>query len=375
MKNDMNNVNDVHKSSQMADAVPPTGSRPVRTGSRILVAVIAVALVVAVLALSRLDTWGERADATPRRFELDLQEQAEIPPELVAYVQRAQFETALERPQALTTSADGTILVAGDQAVVRLSSAGEVLATIPLDQTPTCLAVEPATTDESGRIYVGCRRQVLVLDGTGQAIGAWPDFGPQAVLTAIAVGGQRVFVADAGQRVVHVLDREGRPAGQIGTVDPDRSMPGFVIPSAYFDLAVGPDETLWVVNPGMRRIESYSFTGELQSLWGRAGADVAGFFGCCNPAHLALLPDGRFVTSEKGIPRIKVYSESGEFQHVVVGARGLGVRASSLVDARGESVARVFDVAVAPDGAILVLDAFERCVRVFYPKGAEGPQS
>ena len=79
--------------------------------------------------------------------------------------------------------------------------------------------------------------------------------------------------------VVHILDLEGRVVERMGGADPDRHMPSFVIPSPYFDLVVGPDETLWVVNPGMRRIESYSFTGELQSMWGRAGAGIADFFG------------------------------------------------------------------------------------------------
>ena len=96
-------------------------------------------------------------------------------------------------------------------------------------------------------------------------------------------------------------------------MDPERHTSEFVIPSPHFDLVAGPDETFWVVNPGKRRIESYSRPGELQSMWGQAGAALADFFGCCNPAHLALLPDGRFVTSEKGIPRIKIYSEAGEF--------------------------------------------------------------
>ena len=56
-------------------------------------------------------------------------------------------------------------------------------------------------------------------------------------------------------------------------------------------------------------------------------------------------------------------------------ARELGVSASALVDARGDQVERVFDVAVAPDGAVLVLDTPERCVRVFYPKVPEEKQS
>ena len=38
------------------------------------------------------------------------------------------------------------------------------------------------------------------------------------------------------------------------------------------DVAISDDEILHVVNPGMRRVEAFSFDGELQSFWGRAGA-------------------------------------------------------------------------------------------------------
>jgi hypothetical protein len=363
-----NNENSMNRS---ADAAPPTRTGSAKIGGAIMTIVMIVALAVGTFALSRLDTWGERSATVPQRFQLDLQEQVRIPPELIGYAERFRFDTSLQEPHALAVSSDGTILVAGDQAVARLSPAGRVLGTIPLAQIPTCLAVAGAGTEIPERIYVGCGRHVSVFSALGEPISQWPDLEPNAVLTAIAIAPQRVFVADAGQKVVHILDLDGRVVGRIGEADPARPMPGFVIPSPYFDLVAGPDETLWVVNPGMRRVESYSFTGELQAMWGRAGAGIADFFGCCNPAHLAMLPDGRFVTSEKGIPRIKIYSNAGEFERVVAGPVELGVSVSALVDARGEQVERVFDVAVAQDGAVLVLDTLERCIRVFYPKGPQ----
>lgn len=360
------------------DAPAVTSGRPATSAKLVRVftlVVMAGALIVGIYALARHDTWGESRAAVPQSFQLDLQRQVRVPPELLGYREQAQFDTTLREPHALAVTADGTILVAGDQAIVRLNRAGQVLGTIQLDQTPACLAAAPAATAADQRIYVACGRHIVVLSAEGETLSQWADLEPQSVLTSIVVSGEHLYVADAGQRVVHVLDRDGHEVHRIGAIDPERHTSEFVIPSPYFDVVAGPDDTLWVVNPGKRHLECYAITGELQSMWGQGGANIADFFGCCNPAHIALLPDGRFVTSEKGIPRVKVYSEAGDFQCVVAGPSELGVSASALTDARGNQAERVFDIAVAPDGAIVVLDTRERSVRVFVAKEREARQS
>jgi sugar lactone lactonase YvrE len=356
--------------AESAHASPPaTSAKFVRV---VTVMVMVAALIVGTYALARLDPWGESKASVPQSFQLDLQRQVQVPPELLGYRQQAQFGTTLREPHAIAVTAEGTILVAGDQAIVRLNAAGQVLGTIQLDQAPACLAAGPAAEQ---RIYVACGRHIVVLGADGETISQWPDLEPQSVLTSIVVSGEHLYVADAGQRVVHIFDRDGRALRRIGAVDPERHASEFVIPSPYFDVVAGADDTLWVVNPGKRHLECYSLTGDLQSIWGQGGASIADFFGCCNPAHIALLPDGRFVTSEKGIPRIKVYSEAGDFECVVAGPSELGVSASALTDARGNQAERVFDVAVAPDGAIVVLDTRERTVRVFVAKEREARPS
>ncbi len=80
------------------------------------------------------------------------------------------------------------------------------------------------------------------------------------------------------------------------------------------------------------------------------------FFGCCNPAHFAVLSDGRFVTAEKGLPRIKIYSPQGKFECVVAGQEQF------------PSIAA--DLAVDNHDRILVLDSNKSRILVFEPKTA-----
>jgi hypothetical protein len=92
---------------------------------------------------------------------------------------------------------------------------------------------------------------------------------------------------------------------------------GFIIPSPYFDLAFNKEGELWIVNPGKRSLEQYLDDGQFRTFWTNDEVGIEGFWGCCNPAHIAFLPDGSFVTSEKNNVRIKVYKQSGEFDCVV----------------------------------------------------------
>ena len=83
--------------------------------------------------------------------------------------------------------------------------------------------------------------------------------------------------------------------------------------------------------------------------------EIDGFNGCCNPAKFAFLPDGRFLTSEKGLVRIKVYSPSGEFESVVA--------APSVFTEDGHAP----DLAVDEQGNVIALDIDKKMIRFFNP--------
>lgn len=78
-----------------------------------------------------------------------------------------------------------------------------------------------------------------------------------------------------------------------------------------------------------------------------------GFCGCCNPSNFAILSDGSFVTSEKGIERIKVYLPDGTFKCIVAGPDAFIEGTTGL------------DLAVNSRDRIFVLDPEKRMVRVF----------
>ena len=81
--------------------------------------------------------------------------------------------------------------------------------------------------------------------------------------------------------------------------------------------------------------------------------DIEGFCGCCNPTDIALLPDGKVVTGEKGLPRVKVYRQDGAFDAVVAEQSAFVPGSVPL------------DLATDASGHIFVLDALRRVVRVF----------
>jgi hypothetical protein len=174
-------------------------------------------------------------------------------------------------------------------------------------------------------------------------------------LTRLAVTDSLLFAADAGTRRVLRYTTSGTLLGSFDGRR-DNSLHGFILPSPYFDLAVNNDGELWIVNPGRHALENYSYSGQLRGFWDRTAITIGGFSGCCNPAQMAVMPDGAFVTAEKGLVRIKIHGSSGELISVVAPPEKF----------EGETEAP--DLAVSPSGDIYVLDFERKMIRVFQIK-------
>jgi hypothetical protein len=278
---------------------------------------------------------------------LDPGSPADVPDSLLVYRVLVEVRVPLEKPTGIASGDDGTIYVCGDRSLLALDRAGVVKERWDLDGDPTCVAAGPG-----GTLYVGMADHVEVVHRGAGGAARWPDLGRQAIVTSVAVVGTDVLVADAGNRMVLRFDAGGRLVGTLGD--------DYVIPSPYFDVAGAPDGTAWVADPGRRSVRHYRLDGTLLGTWGESSPDIAGFGGCCNPVHLAVLPCGAPVTAEKGIPRVKVYEPDGSLWMVTA------VPADFLPSETGLDLA----TRKANGGEVLVLVPSKRAVRVYVKKEA-----
>lgn len=125
------------------------------------------------------------------------------------------------------------------------------------------------------------------------------------------------FVTDAADKNVCKYNLDGTLARFI------QSPVGFIVPSYCFAVTYLGDR-IYCSNPGRHRVEIYSTEGEFLSSFGKPGAEVGAFSGCCNPAIITPAGNGELLTSEKGIPRISCYSADGEFRSILLDSKALG---------------------------------------------------
>jgi hypothetical protein len=302
---------------------------------------------------------GAGKDVNP--FAYDVARVSKTDPKLIHFEQAARFAGLNPEPRRIAVGPEDRVYVAGKNGVTVLDREGAHLNDITLTGAARCVAVAA-----DGTVYAGVRDHVEVFDRKAQRIGTWESPGKKTWFSGMAAGENDVFVADAGNRVVLRYDRSGKLAGRIGEKNKERNIPGLIVPSPYLDVELGKDGLLRVNNPGRHRVEAYTLNGDLELFWGKPSAGIEGFCGCCNPVGLAMLSDGRYVTCEKGLPRVKIYSAEGKFDCVVAGPESFpeNTRAHSLADCTVGGV----DAAADSQGRIYVLDLIVGDVRVMRSK-------
>lgn len=198
-----------------------------------------------------------------------------------------------------------------------------------LDETIHALTVSGDT------IYAATGEKILLFNQSGVFIEEWGPYDDGAIITSLAANKRYIIFADAGNKLVFVLNKRGALKSIIGY--PDKP---FIIPSPYFDVAISDNDTLMIANPGKRNIEFRTIEGKLIRSIGEEGSTLEYFCGCCNPSHFTLSPDGNIITAEKGINRIKIIYQDGRLLEPVSGPEGF--IASSPLDVSVDMHNRIY---------------------------------
>jgi hypothetical protein len=307
--------------------------------------ILAAVIVIMIVADYRADRPGK---SKPNPFALNLEDYKDVDPSLILYKESKNFRIGFDNPAALAIHND-RIYVAGDNRLKVIDLNGKLL-----NEFNIPLGVQVINVVD-GIIILAVENKIIVLDEQGNIKGEWDPMEENSLITSIALTKNDVFLADAGNRRVLRYSHAGERIGSFDGKADDGVLHGFIIPSPTFDLAVNGDEELWVVNPGMHALENYTYAGKLRGYWKKSGVNPEGFSGCCNPSYFTFLTDGRFVTSEKGLVRVKLYKPSGELEGVV----------AAPVKFADEGMAP--DVAADSRNNVYLLDFDKKIIRVFEP--------
>lgn len=257
-----------------------------------------------------------------------------------------------EALRGITVDKAGLLYAVGDSTVKVFDRAGKLLKKWRTARPGQCV-----TVDDDGVVYVGEAGQMEVFDDGGKLITSWRDAERLALVTAIAIYGDDILVADAQDRCIRRYDRKGNWHSDIGR---DNNTRGFLIPNGQVDFVVDPAGVIHVANPAKFRIEQYARTGEMLGKFGKFGTRrIEDFQGCCNPTNVTLTKEGHVVVTEKAGPRMKVYSAAGEL---------LAFVGNEAFDANCKNM----DVAADAEGLIYVVDTVRLHICVFAPVNVEG---
>jgi len=317
-----------------------------------IVILVILTVIIAVIVVDFLNNRPDRRGENPYALEVD--QYKEVDAELISHKETRKFDLGLLIASDISYF-DHKLYVSGNSSMVVLPLDGSQADMVEIIPGATCLEVDDRN------IFIGTRNHVAKYDHSGELLQEWTALDERTVITNLAIKDDIVYVADAGNRRIVIYDREGEITGEFEGKAETEAGHGFIIPSANFDLAVNSFGELWVVNPAKHALENYSDEGRMRGYWQNSSMEIDGFLGCCNPARITTMADGSFVTSEKGLVRIKIHDQSGKLISVVA--------PPALFDNGRSADDETKAPAVCADekGVIYALDFETDMIRVFEP--------
>jgi hypothetical protein len=253
-------------------------------------------------------------------------------------------------PSAICVAKDGVIFAAGSGQILKLDSAGKVLASAASPVANETVAITKETEDMIKETAQQTRRpykeQLAQMKTNLEK--------RRSDVTGLAVTDQDVFMAvpspnDFTFRVYRF---------SLALVEPKLVVEKLRGCCGQMDIQAH-DGKLWVPHNARHLVQSFDRDGKELSKFGKTGrVKASDFGGCCEPKNLRMLANGDILAAESGPPTcIKRFSADGKFKEVV----------ALVNNAKGDCV-RV-TVETSPDGRrYYMLDTTRDAIRVFASK-------
>jgi hypothetical protein len=309
---------------------------------------VALSLIIIILIILGIDLFSDKGSTDKNVYEYQLDKFKKVDSSQVCYKETQSIKPVLKSLHSIAVDYSDNIYITSSNKVLKYSAGGDSIFSFNISDTAYCISIA-----KSGDIYIGMKNHLEHYNAKGKLIKTFAKQGKAAYFTSVAIDDSSVYVADAGNKIVFRYNFNGELIGQIGKKDKSKGIPGFFIPSPYFDVLIDKQGQIWAINTGRHGFEAYTNSGELITSWNRVSMNLEGFSGCCNPTHVAVLSNGDFVTSEKGIARVKIHQSSGDFKCVVAGPDKFIEGTTGL------------DLAVDSKDRIFVLDPVKNMVRIF----------
>ncbi|MDR3111059.1 MAG: hypothetical protein LBU65_15425 [Planctomycetaceae bacterium] len=333
----------------------------------------------------------------------------QIPSQWVGYHETQTLAVNVERVTCFCATSE-RFFVGADSQIVVFGHDGQQVGAVSLSEQPTAILFSENEKFLHNKLLVVFQDRVEIftfgdadsantenrMNATQQNVWQFDD-GNRLYLTSIAISDDAAYIADAGKRMIFKCNQSGRITKQFGAAPPPTTLhqtssqqtsytasetapplfAGFAEVSPMF-LSVtfsAKDNVVYVTNPGRCRVETFDADGtwKAELSWGDASSNFTGFCGTSNPVGLATLADGRVVTVERAINRVKVYETNGRIATVVASPNQLENFPTEKIEAAKQnlrrnaypdSLTKPLYVSVVNDQVVL-FDPIFQLVRVF----------
>ncbi|MBI1346923.1 hypothetical protein GC163_11615 [bacterium] len=222
-------------------------------------------------------------------------------------VQKSWFmpEYSVGKPERILVTSTGELVIADTHyhRIVVFNQQGEVLRMFGRKGEAPGEFIYPVAVaeDDRGQLYVceyGGHDRVQIFRPDGTYVSEFGSFGTAAGQfqrpSGIVWQDGRLYIADAFNNRIHVVDEQGQPV----PLDPQAFAADLHYP---YDIALGPQGHFFVVEYGAGRVTRFSAEGALLGRYGHSGADEGEF---STPWGLSVMPDGRVLVADTGNRRI-----------------------------------------------------------------------